>query len=371
MLDNHGTPQSGKAVRYQTVSYDAVPGWATDDHAAALAAFTQSCASPPGPGPQIQRKALQRICKAARALGPKARDGSIARRFFERHFRAAQAVPSGTGFLTGYYEPVLDGSLTRQGDYTVPILKRPADLLQLRSDVLRAASTAKEALTAGRRVNGQIVPYYTRAEIEDGALAGRELDLLYLKDPVAAFFMHVQGSGRIRLTDGRLARIGFAGKNGQPYTSIGGVLIDRGLYSKDQMNLEVLRSWLTAHPEEARVVMQQNKSYIFFQFNPQADAWSGPVGGKSTPLTEGRSLAVDANHHILGMPIFVVAPTITHHGSDGFRRLMIAQDVGSAIKGPERGDIYWGSGTEAERNAGLTRHPGRFFVLLPRRTQSH
>jgi membrane-bound lytic murein transglycosylase A len=371
MLDNHGTARSGGAMRTGRVSYDDLPGWRQDDHAAALAAFIQACQNPPGPGPQTRRRALIRICDAARQMRAQARDPGKARRFFEKHFvpvaiSGRRAGPP-KGFLTGYYEPVLEGSLTQTGDYTVPILRRPDDLVQVSSDVLRATANAANQPTAGRRVDGKIVPYYTRAEIEDGILKGRGLEMVWLKDPVAAFFMHVQGSGRIRLPDGQLRRIGFAGKSGHPYTSIGGVLIDRGIATKEAMNLDVLRDWLRANPKEGRALMQQNKSYIFFQFNPQADAWSGPIGAQGSPLTAGRSLAVDAKHHVLGTPIYVEGPTVTHHGEPGFRRLMISQDVGSAIKGPERGDIYWGSGEEAEKLAGLMRHPGRFFMLLPRR----
>lgn len=368
MLDNRKSPDPGQAIRYERIDPAAIEGWADDDHAAALRAFAVAAAGELGPGNEAVRQSLKRTGTIATDLVAGGTcDGDTARRFFESEFHAWRIVGEGTsGFLTGYYEPVLKGSLVPDGRFCVPVLRRPPDLVQLVDHRLRAGANATGELTAARRVDGELVPYFTRAEIEDGALAGRGLELVYLDDPVAAFLMHVQGSGRVELPDGRVLRIGYDGKNGHPYTSIGGVLVTRGVYSRDQIDLETLRWWLEANPAEGRRLMQENRSYIFFAERPEGDPDAGPIGAQGTPLTARRSLAVDAAYHVLGTPIFVSAPALSHHGVAGFRHLLVAQDVGSAIKGPERGDIFWGTGREAERHAGLTRHAGRFVVLLPK-----
>ncbi len=232
-----------------------------------------------------------------------------------------------------------------------------------------------DAYTHMRQTGAGLEPYATRSEIEQGALAGRGLEFLWLEDPVDTFFMHIQGSGRIRLPDGSLIRISYDGKNGHPYTSIGRYLIDSGHFAADQMSLEALRSWLKRNPELGREAMWQNKSFVFFRELAGAEAES-PMGVMEIPLTQDRSLAVDTGFHAIGTPVFVVSPTLTHAESQagesptaktkGFRRLMIAQDVGSAIRGPERGDIFFGSGDRAGKKAGITKHPGHFIVFLPR-----
>jgi membrane-bound lytic murein transglycosylase A len=209
------------------------------------------------------------------------------------------------------------------------------------------------------------VPYATRAEIDGGALAGKGLELAYVRDQVEAFFLQVQGSGRIRLPNGTHLRVGYDGKNGHPYTSIGRTLIDTGEMTESAMSLAALGNYLRADPARGLAVMQRNASFVFFRALTDADG-AGPLGVDGIALTEGRSLAVDAGVHAIGAPIYVVAPELTHISGAPFQRLMIAQDVGSAIRGPERGDIFAGSGDAAGRVAGITKHSGRFFVLLPR-----
>jgi membrane-bound lytic murein transglycosylase A len=243
--------------------------------------------------------------------------------------------------------------------------RRPPDLVNLVEEAQRAVKGA--TLTHARRTLAGNVPYATRAEIDAGALEGQGLELLYLVDAVDVFFMQVQGSGRIRLPDGSKVRVHYDGKNGHPYTSIGRYLIDKGLFAADQLSLGTLQKWLRANPERARKVMHQNASYVFFRELSGVEA-EHVLGALEVPLTPGRSLAVDASVHALGTPVYVTAPTLTHAVKGRpFQRLMIAQDVGSAIKGPERGDIYFGSGTAAGRLAGVTKQGGRFFVLLPGR----
>lgn len=349
-------------ISYQAVSFDAVPGWAEDDHAAALAAFKLACGKPPGPGAEALRQALIGLCNRAQAVKP-----AEARRFLEAELQPYRMVQSiAPGLLTGYYEPELEGSLSPDKRFNVPVLGRPDDLVDVIPLEQRAAASAAGKLAAMRKVGDKLEPYFTRAEIEGGALAGRGLELLYLDNYVDLYFTQVQGSARVRLPDGKALRIGYAGKNGYPYTSFGSVLIRRNLMQRDQITLASLKAWVARHPVEARSVFQENKSYVFFARRDDAPADQGPLGGQGTPLMAERSLAVDPEFHVLGLPIFVVAPTLDVGNSHGFRHLMIAQDIGSAIRGPERGDIFWGTGKAAEMIAGRVKHPGSFIVLLPR-----
>jgi membrane-bound lytic murein transglycosylase A len=359
---------------FQAVSFADVPGWLRDDHTAALQAFMKSCArvtTGNRNGKEPLKPGFRAACEAAAALTKSAVTPAAARAFFEAHFAPHRVVHAGGhGLLTGYYEPVLDGARQASAKFKVPVYRRPPDLVNIVDETLRGAKSAN--LTHGRQTPNGVVAYATRAEIESGALAGKELELVFLADPVDVFFMQVQGSGRIKLPDGQMVRVHYDGKNGHPYTSVGRHLIDTGVLTADQMSLDALGTWLRADPERGRKAMQKNASYVFFRELSGAEA-SGPLGVLEIPLTDGRSLAVDAGVHAIGTPIFVSAPTLTHatkgaHATRGgaFERLMIAQDVGSAIKGPERGDIYFGSGLAAGQLAGITKHPGNFFVLLPR-----
>lgn len=359
------------AVTFDPISFGDVSGWSEDNHLAAWKAFLASC------GPMLKmvegkpntseiEKALSRVCTHALAA---AKSGSIrtrkdAQHFFETNFRPHRVSGAQTsGLLTGYYEPLLKGSRTPTPDFKIPIYRRPPDLVNLVAESERGAKSA--SATHMRQTAGGLEPYLTRAEIEQGGLAGQGLELMYFKDPVDVFFMQVQGSGRIQLPDGQKVRVGYDGKNGYPYTSIGRALIDQGEIRSEAMSLKALKLWLRKNSERAKAVMWKNESYVFFRELSGAEA-AGPVGANNIPLQPGRSLAVDTSYYILGTPIFVDAPTITHATKTGmFRRLMIAQDVGSAIKGPERGDIYFGSGDDAGRLAGVTKQPGHFVVLLP------
>lgn len=362
---------SARKLEFAPVRFADLPGWSRDDHVAALKTFLKSCervkalaergapAGRPAPSP-----GLLLACKEATALrGNKLTPGE-ARSFFEHFFEPHRVRhDQAQGILTGYYEPVLEGSRVPTERFKTPVYHRPPDLVDVIDETMRGVAGGR--LTHLRRVGDRLEPYPARADIEQGALSGMGLELVYLADPVDAFFMHVQGSGRIRLTDGTSIRIGYDGKNGHPYTSIGRYLIDQRLLDADKISLASLAKWLRAEPERGRRVMWQNASFVFFR---ELDKDAGaPKGALGVPLTPGRSLAVDASVHVLGSPIYVSSPTLTHAGKGGpFARLMIAQDVGSAITGPERGDIYFGSGAAAGRLAGITRHPGNFFALLPR-----
>jgi len=359
------------AISYKPVTYAEVPGWEQDDHAAAFKAFLKSCERvltstrerPASDKSAPLPAALIAACTAAsRHAGPVTKAGAKA--FFEQHFTANAVAHSGPlGLLTGYYEPLVEGSRTPQGQFQTPVYKRPPDLVNLVEETQRG--TVGMGLTHARKTEKGVEPYLTRAQIEQGALKGRGLELVYLADPVDVFFLQIQGSGRVKLTDGSIIRIHYDGKNGHPYSSIGRYLIEKGLLAADKMSMGALKRWLKADPERAKQVMWQNASYVFFRELKGNDA-KGPLGAMSTPLTPGRSLAVDPGYHALGLPIFVSGFGMTHVNKAGvFNRLMVAQDVGSAIKGPERGDIFFGSGDAAGRLAGVTKHAGKFIVLLP------
>jgi membrane-bound lytic murein transglycosylase A len=371
-----GPGEAPHGTSFAPVSFNDLPDWSRDDHAAAFKAFVKSCdrvmnAAERGTsaGTAAPKPGLLVACSEAAMLSSSKLTAEKAKSFFERMFephRVRHGQPQ--GLLTGYYEPVLEGSRVETERFKTPVYRRPPDLVNVVDETMRGAIGGK--LTHVRAIGDKLEPYPTRAEIEQGALNGRGLELVYLADPVDAFFMHIQGSGRIKLTDGTSIRIGYDGKNGHPYTSIGRYLIDQGLLAADGISLRSLAKWLRAEPKRGREVMWQNASYVFFRELERKDA-NAPKGALGIPLTPGRSLAVDASIHALGTAIYVSAPTLTHASKQGgFARLMIAQDVGSAITGPERGDIYFGSGDAAGRLAGITKHPGNFFVLLPREVKT-
>jgi membrane-bound lytic murein transglycosylase A len=340
-----------------------------DDHLAAFRTFRHSCdalvsgetelrpATVPGP-------ALLSVCRRAAAMPDPDRDG--ARRFFEDAFAPFAVVPpSGHGFLTGYYEPEFEGSRTRSRDFPVPLLGRPEDLVTIAQG--ETLPGIDPGLQAARRTASGFEPYPDRSAIESGALGTLAKPIVYLREPGEAFIIHVQGSARIRLSDGSVMRVAYAGRNGQPYTSIGRLLVERGEMDPGTMTLERLLTWLHDHPEPARALMQQNRSYIFFREASELPPEAGPIGGAGIPLTAGRSLAVDRTLWSYGLPFWLEGELpLTLDTAEPLRRLMIAQDTGSAIVGPARGDFYFGSGSQAGTRAGLLRHRPRFVVLLPK-----
>jgi membrane-bound lytic murein transglycosylase A len=365
------TKMQTSAVTFKPTAFTGIPGWTDDNHLAAWKAFLASCgqilktaSSGPKAGEPAYKKDLLAVCALALSKSNGVRTRQDARAFFETHFRPHRvSSPKDTGLLTGYYEPLLKGSRVRTAEFPVPIYRRPPDLVNIVSESERGAKSS--APTHMRKTGRGLEPFLTRAEIDEGGLAGRNLELMYFKDPVDVFFMQVQGSGRVELPDGEKVRVAYDGKNGYPYTSIGRVLIASREISAEVMSLEALKRWLRANVERARALMWKNESYVFFRELTSNDA-KGPVGANDIPLQPRRSLAVDTSYYALGTPVFVDAPDLIHATDSGsFRRLMIAHDVGSAIKGPERGDIYFGSGDKAGRLAGVTKHKGHFFVLLP------
>ncbi len=351
--------------------FDALPGWRDDAHGAALAGFLQSCRrlarlpddrSLGAGGLAGEGRHWKPLC--AEAAGLPSGDAA-ARDFFERGFRPFQLSLAGgrEGLFTGYYESALRGSRSRHGRYDVPLHVRPPELVM--AHLGRFRDDLKGRRIAGRVVDGTLEPYFDRAAIVSGALAGRDLELVWVDDAIDAFFVQVQGSGRIDLDDGSVLRIGYAGQNGHPYFAIGRELVKRGALDRKTVSLQSIRAWLAAHPDEAAAVMNRNPSYVFFR---EMRADEGPFGALGVPLTPGRSLAVDRQHIPLGVPLWFdgEAPDpAAPETARPLRRLLMAQDVGGAIRGALRGDVFWGYGAEAERIAGHMKHRGRLSLLLP------
>ena len=346
-----GCDVDDEKISLKPVSFAEIDGWSSDDHAAAFVALLRSCRKSATP---------DEACTVALALGEQI-DCTAARKFFETHY-TPHVVEGGTqaGFVTGYYEPEVNGARERGGKFTVPVYRRPDDLVTLKPD--SECARFNDSITGMRETPDGPKPYYTRAEIDGGALASRGLELLYLDDFVELFFLQVQGSGRVRLADGSVVRLGFAAKNGHPYTSIGKRLVEMGEGRPEDLTMDGVKAWLRADPERGRALMHENKSYVFFR-EIEGD---GPIGAQGVALTPGRSLAVDTAYHKLGLPVFVTVPDLAAADGAPFQRLMIAQDVGSAIRGPERGDVFFGSGETAGAIAGRTRHQAKFFILLPK-----
>jgi membrane-bound lytic murein transglycosylase A len=356
-------------MRLQPVRFRELVGWGDDDHSAAFSAFQTSAGAViadliarGGICNAAQDVALSEACREAIRRGPGRVSRSEARGFFERFFEPLRIVHDRPqGLLTGYYEPVVYGSRVRAGRFHVPLYRRPPDLENMVAETERGRAGVR--YTHMRRTVEGLEPFPMRAEIDAGALSGRGLEIMWLADPVDAFFAQVQGSLRVRLPDGTTAGLTYDGKNGYPYTSIGRILIERGEIAAADMSMGRLGEWLRADAARGREMMQNNASFAFFR---EADGASA-LSALGCVLTAGRSLAVDTGHHALGLPVFVDAPGLMHWGQRRpFRRLMIAQDVGSAIRGAERGDIYFGSGGVAEQRAGITKHRGNLFVLMPR-----
>jgi membrane-bound lytic murein transglycosylase A len=245
----------------------------------------------------------------------------------------------------------------------VPLYAKPPDLVPF-----DPATEQRVGLRYGRYQNGIPQPYFTRREIEEGALTGKGLEIVWLRSWADAFFMQVQGSGRVKLPDGKLMRLAYSAKSGLPYTAIGGILVKKGILAPAEMSMQAIRSWMEHHPDEARDLMWQNQSFVFFREIDVADPSQGPPGAQQVELTPGRSLAIDRDIWSFGTPLWIdtALPADGDVGVKPFARLMIAQDTGSAIKGAVRGDIFFGSGVEAAHRAGHMKAGGLMIALLPK-----
>jgi len=358
--------ESGKRpLQLDRVGFADIEGWPTDDHAGAFTAFRRSCPWSISAAERHQterRQALAWVCERALAE-PEQLDANTARDFFETYFTPYHVTPEGDRHLvTGYYEPEIEGSRTKTDRFNIPIYRPPDDLTLIEAGT---RGDLPEDLTAARKTEEGLKQHFTRKEIAQGALEGHGLELAWIADPVAHYSMQLQGSGRIRFQDGTTVRLGFAGKNGYRYTSIGQAVIARGALEPHEASLSRIFEWAEKAGAEGKELIWSNKSYIFFRELSPEEGAVGPVGALGASLTPLRSLAVDPRYHLLGGPIWVATPNLTDDEGRGFRRLMIAQDTGSAITGAVRGDIYWGSGDAAHEAASRTKHDASFTVLLP------
>lgn len=307
---------------YTFLSYDELDGWAADDHAAALSVFTNTCGD-------IRRPEWERLCAFAK-------DNPPARDFFETFFQPVLIEDGEPMLFTGYYEPEIAGDIRPSDIYRYPIYRVPPDLVDGRT-------------------------YLSRREIDESdKLKNQSLEIAWLADPVDLFFLQVQGSGRIRLPNGNVIRVGYGGKNGRNYSSIGQALVSRGIYEPHQVSADVIRNWVRNNPEQGQELLWVNESYVFFREVNEVPAELGPLGAMDRSITEMRSIAVDPSITLLGAPVW-----IEKAGETPLNRLMIAQDTGSAIKGAQRADIFYGTGDQAGRAAGRIKDAGRMVVLMP------
>jgi membrane-bound lytic murein transglycosylase A len=361
---------SDSATSPEPVAFDTLDGWRDDDHAAAWRAFRLSALHAASNPPKtralgIDGLAMARVATRAAQL-PEELDREQARAFFEAHFQPHRVAGPAGGFLTGYYEPEVAASLVPTSRFSVPLLAPPPELVEV--DEVDPPRGLEPGMRFARRTASGFEPFFDRGAIERGALAGRGLEIAYLADRVDALFIHIQGAARLRLPDGTLRRVTYAAKSGHAYTPVGRVLLDRGLLPKGGVSMQSIRDWLAAHPDQASDVVWQNRSYIFFREAPVRDPALGPIAAAKVPLTAGRSLAVDRTLHTFHVPVWIDTLLPAEEGGGPFRRLMVAQDTGSAILGPGRGDIFFGSGDEAGRIAGRMQAACDFVVLVPRAT---
>lgn len=378
-------------------SFSELPGWDTDSHAAALPALLATCSAirPAHPEAMLggdgeaalragtalpwltlcpELRALSRSLPRPPRLGATTRPGPAFRRrmaawqaernqavrsFIETRF---EVFAAGAGVMTGYYEPVLRGATTADEVHRTPLLARPPELIEqpIVGNPLRRRF--------GTLVDGRLEPFFDRAAIDGGALAGRGLEIAWVDDATDAFFLQIQGSGRVMLPDGAMLRVGYAGQNGQPYVPIGRVLIERGALTRDQMSMQAIRAWLAGPGlEKSGEVLRANPSYVFFRLVDNLTPEQGPIGALGVPLTPERSVAVDRAFIPLGTPMFVsVRDPMARRGAAAAGRLVVAQDTGGAIRGPARTDYFWGWGNDAGERAGRMRDDADVFLLLPR-----
>jgi membrane-bound lytic murein transglycosylase A len=358
-------------LSFEIVSYDALPGWSKDAAFAARPALVKSCEKLQSlpedrklPGASVGGSVAD-WAKACEALMVAETPAQAAEALMV-HFRPLEVSMGGetAGKFTGYYETLLNGSREETERFNVPLHLRPSDLVMVDLGIFR--HDLKGRRIAGKVRGGRLLPYADRKAIDAGALDGQDLEILYVDSAVDAFFLHIQGSGRVRMPDGELLKIGYAAQNGHPYLAIGRPLVAAGEIPREGLSMQSIRAWLEANPDRIEEILHQNASYIFFRELGGAD---GPYGSAAVTLTAGHSLAVDRKHLPLHAPIWLSAshpdPTNRDNPPVPFNRLMVAQDTGGAITGEIRGDVFWGFGDEAEEIAGRMANAGRYWLLLP------
>tara|TARA_R110000796_G_scaffold121432_2_gene235621 strand:- start:28725 stop:29921 length:1197 start_codon:yes stop_codon:yes gene_type:complete len=360
----------------RAVPYGQLDGWQRDDMRGSVRAFQRSCramvrrSDDRGVGPDARMGTIGQwrgACETALALDADTLRKDDARAFFQSDFTPYLVGNGKTseGLFTGYYEPELRGNLTRDGKYQTAIYLKPDDMVSV--DLGEFSDELKGKKLVGRLSGSSLKPYYDRAEIEGGALSGRDLEMVWVDDAVDAFFLQIQGSGRVVLPDDSVLRVGYAATNGQAYYAIGRELIERGALTRETVSLQTIRKWLHDNPDEADAVMNTNASFVFFQplkTDPD-DPDAGPLGSQGVALEPGRSLAVDRRFHAMGVPVWLETSD-PMNADRTFHRLMVAQDTGGAIRGPVRGDIFFGPGEDAALFAGHMNRTGQKFILLPK-----
>ncbi len=348
-------------AQVETLSFDKLDGWKDDDLAAAFATYMKSCGAIQH-GTKAMRKArpvyggLYNACANAIALAAAgAVDTPTARKFFEDNFKPVRILPpvhtygyytGADGFFTGYYEPEVIGSPVKTEEFNVPLYGVPAKV-------------------AGKK--STVFSQYDRVDIEKGALKGKDLEICWIKNPVDAFFAQIQGSTRVKLDNGQLLRLNYIASNGKPYTPVGRLLIDKGVFTPEEMSMDKIREYMEANPDEGKALRDKNRSFVFFSKSTLAPQ-EEPLGAQGIPITPGRSIAVDPKIHVYGTPIWIDAkfPLATEIPQDTFQHLMVAQDTGSAIRGPARADIYFGHGPDIPSIAGRIKQFGKFVMLVPK-----
>ncbi len=341
----------------QPVSWTELPGWRDDSLAQAWPALLNSCQKMP-----TRDARWSELC-ADTALFPSP-DNDTARAFFETRFVAHEVSGSNgvaDGLITGYYEPLLHGSRVKTKRFRYPLYGPPDDLVVVDLGGLYPELQGKHY--RGRLGGNRVVPYYSRAEISNGKHPPDNAILAWVDDPVALFFLEIQGSGRIQLPDGKMLHVGYADQNGHPYVAIGRTLVDSGAIKLEEATMPAIHAWLKANPDKAQAVLNSNPSYVFFTVR-EPDA-SGPVGALNVPLLPERSIAVDPGFIPLGSPVWFDTSLPGNGEARPYRRLVFAQDTGGAIRGPVRADLFFGFGENAERLAGTMRQHGKIYVLQP------
>ncbi|MYM21034.1 murein transglycosylase [Duganella sp. FT135W] len=352
-------PQPPKPTALQMVpaTFAALPGWDKDDLRAAWPAFTSSCSV------LIKQATWKEACTIARTVN--GNDERAIRTFFEAFLEPNQVVaPDGAtdGLITGYYEPLLHGSRKKGGVYQTPLYKVPDDMVTI--DLASVYPELKGMRLRGKVVGKKVIPYSTRADIESANFSGKEL--LWVDDPVESFFLQVQGSGRVQLSEsGETVRVAYADQNGHPYKSIGKYLVEKGELTLEQASAQGIKAWIAGHPTRMQELFNVNPSYVFFKEERLPDPKVGPKGSLGVPLTPQRSVAIDATQLPQGAPVFL---STTQPNSDiPMQRLVMAQDTGGAIRGAIRVDYFFGFGAEAAENAGRMKQRGSIWVLLPKK----
>ncbi|WP_370980808.1 murein transglycosylase A [Agaribacterium sp. ZY112] len=357
-------------IELKETSFENLPNWQHDDLSAALLSFKQSCIKISTTNQELPllsqitinteintHLALQKACQKAKQVQIKP---DLARQFFEHNFQPwlIRSDNKEQGLFTGYYEASVNASYNQSAKYSSPIRKKPKDLVTVDLGLFKPELAGQNLV--GQVVNSRLQPYQERKDIEASHTDDDEV-LLWLDSAVDKFFLQIQGSGLAELDNGNLVRIAYAGNNGHNYSAIGKPLLQRGELSKESISMQSIKAWLNHHPEQAKQLMNTNKRYIFFREH----AGMGPIGAQDVELSAERSLAIDPSYYAYGLPFFV---DLEHpqKGSNNIQKLVIAQDTGSAIKGPLRGDFFWGHGLAAEENAGKMKSLGKAWVLLPK-----